>query len=143
IANHAPALCSRTSPSCPSGLTIRSDGSAVIRTIAAPAEAAAVIAWFSSHHGGNATATTSAPGRTCSVSAATAIQLAISKLAAPSQSRQRDVERGVPCAITAKNSGRRLIAGEDRVPEFYGGISPVLKTGTGIGSIRLPVPVAR
>src|SRR6516164_6757473 len=61
MASQAPASRSRSSPSCPSGRTTSSDGIAVALTIAAPAEAAAVMACSAPHQGGKATATTSAP----------------------------------------------------------------------------------
>jgi len=55
---------------------------AVILTMAALAEAAARKTCCVPHHGGKATATISAPGRTCKDSAAIAIQLAASNPAA-------------------------------------------------------------
>ncbi len=96
IASQAPAWRSRVTPSCPSGRTTRSDGTAVILTIAAPAEAAATMVCCVLHHGGKATATTSAPGRACNDSAATAIKLAASNPAAFSQSGHRDFEMVFP-----------------------------------------------
>ena len=62
---------------------------AVILTIAASAEAAARKARSALHHGGKATATISAPGRTCNDSAATARKLATSNAAAFSQTGHR------------------------------------------------------
>jgi hypothetical protein len=99
MANQAPASRSRRSPFCPSGRTIRSDGTAVILTIAASAEAAAIMACRVSHHGGNTTATISEPGPACNVSAVIAIKLASSNAAAFSQAGHRDVEMVVPRSI--------------------------------------------
>ena len=64
---------------------------AVVLTMAALAEAAARKTWRALHHGGKATATTSAPGRICKASAAIAIQLAANNPAAFSQAGHRDV----------------------------------------------------
>jgi hypothetical protein len=64
---------------------------AVILMIAALAEAAARKTCRVLHHGGKATATTSAPGRICKANAAIAIQLAANNAAAFSQARHRDV----------------------------------------------------
>src|ERR1700760_4636268 len=89
MASQTPPLQSRTRPSCWSGRTTRSDGIAVILTIAASAEAAARKARSALHHGGKATATISAPGRTCNDSAATARKLATSNAAAFSQAGHR------------------------------------------------------
>jgi len=65
-------------------------GMAVILTIAALAEAAARKTCRALHHGGKATATISAPGRTCSDSVAIAMKLAASNAAAFSQEGHRD-----------------------------------------------------
>src|ERR1700759_890669 len=83
--SQTPGSRSRASPSCRSGRTTRRDGTAVILTIAASVEAAARKALWEFHHGGKATATTSASGRTCNDSVAIAIKLAISSAAAFSQ----------------------------------------------------------
>lgn len=66
-------------------------GMAVILTMAALAEAAARKAWRAVHHGGNATATTSAPGRTCKDRAATATKLAANNAAAFNHAGHRDI----------------------------------------------------
>jgi len=63
---------------------------AVILTIAASAEAVARKTCRAVHHGGKATATTSAPGRICKASAAIAIELAANNAAAFSQAGHRD-----------------------------------------------------
>jgi hypothetical protein len=102
IASQAPAWRSRVTPSCPSGRTTTREGTAVILTIAAPAEAAATMACCAFHHGGKATATTSAPGRTCNDSGATTIQLAASNPAAFSQSGHRHVEMVFPRSMEPK-----------------------------------------
>ena len=62
MANQTPALRAVPVPSCRSGRTTRSDGKAVILTIAASAEAAASKTRSVLHHGGNATATISVSG---------------------------------------------------------------------------------
>lgn len=102
MANQTPALRSRASPSCRWGRTTRSDGKAVILTIAASAEAAASNACSVLHHGGNATATISVPGRTCNDSAATATTLATSNAAAFSQAGHRKDVMVVPRSIPAR-----------------------------------------
>ena len=109
MTSQAPALRSRASPSCRSGRTTRSDGSAVILTIAASAEAAARNARSALHHGGNATATISVPGRTCNDSAATAIQLATSNAAAFSQAGHRGDEMVLPRSIARDNTHAELM----------------------------------
>src|SRR5205807_6910945 len=81
MVSQTPAWRSRANPLRSSGRTTRSEGSAVILTMAALADAAARKTSWALHHGGKTTATISAPGRTCSDSAAIAIQLAISKAA--------------------------------------------------------------
>ena len=78
---------------------------AVILTIAASAEAAARKARSALHHGGKATATISAPGRTCNDSAATAMKLATSNAAAFSQAGHLDVLMVFACAIGAAEYG--------------------------------------
>src|SRR5215813_4917573 len=92
MASQTPALRSRVSPSCLSGRTTRSDGIAVILTIAASAEAAALKACSVLHHGGKATATISVPGRTCNDNTATATKLAINSAVALSQTGHFGVE---------------------------------------------------
>src|SRR5690349_5166316 len=108
MASQTPALRSRASPSCRSGRTTRSDGTAVILTIAASAEAAASNACSALHHGGKATATISDPGRTCNDSAATATKLASSNAAALSQTGHREVEVVVSRSIARNNTGVEL-----------------------------------
>ena len=66
-------------------------GMAVTLTIAASAEAAARKTCRALHHGGKATATTSAPGWTCKDRAATAMKLATSNAAAFNHAGHRDV----------------------------------------------------
>lgn len=63
---------------------------AVILTMAALAETAAAKISWELHQGGKATATTSAPGRTCNDSAAIAKKLAISRPMALNHAGQRD-----------------------------------------------------
>ena len=82
-----------------SGLTTRSDGIAVILTIAASAEAAASDARSLLDHGGNATAMISVPGRTCNDSASTATELAISNAAALSQTGHRKLRWLCPAPL--------------------------------------------
>ena len=99
---------SRASPSWSSGRTTRSDGMAVVLTIAASAEAAASKTCWALHHGGKATATTSAPGRTCNDNAAIATQLATSNAAALSQAGHREVGMRVSPLHRATVSARQL-----------------------------------
>lgn len=68
--------------------------------MAALADAVASNACLSLHHGGKATATTSAPVLTCNDSAAIPIQLAISSAAAFSQTGRRVVGMISPRSIT-------------------------------------------
>ena len=82
IVSQAPASRSRPGRHDRPGRTTRTAGMAVVLTIAALAEAAASKTCCELHQGGNTTATTSAPGRTCKDSAAIAIQLATSNAAA-------------------------------------------------------------
>src|SRR5207302_2905883 len=88
-ANQTPASRSRVSPSGPSGRTTRTAGTAVILTIAALAEAVARKTCRAFHHGGKATATISAPGRTSSDNVAVAMKLAASNAVAFSQEGHR------------------------------------------------------
>ena len=88
-ANQTPASRSRVSPSGPSGRTTRTAGTAVILTIAALAEAVARKICRAFHHGGKATATISAPGRTSSDNVAVAMKLAASNAVAFSQEGHR------------------------------------------------------
>src|SRR5215475_8327470 len=143
IASQAPASCSRASPSCPSGRTTRSDGIAVTLTIAAPAEAAAVIACSAPHQGGKATATTSAPGRACRASPAITSQLAASKPAAFSQTGHRDVEMDFPRSMQAKIPRGGLTAREDQRPEFYGEATACQAAGTGKAVTDLIFSIAK
>lgn len=64
---------------------------AVSLTIEALAEAAARKTCRAVHHGGKATATTSAPGRTCNDRAATATKLAANNAAALDHAGHRDI----------------------------------------------------
>src|SRR3984885_11361299 len=90
IVSQAPAARRRVSPSWSLGLTTRMAAMAVVRIIAASAEAAASKTCCELHHGGKATATTSTPGLTRKDRAATAITLASNSAAAFSQAGQRD-----------------------------------------------------
>jgi hypothetical protein len=110
MTSQTPAFRSRVRPSCWSGRTTRSDGTAVILTIAASAEAAARNARSELHHGGKATATISVPGRTCNDSAATATKLAISNAAALSQTGHRRDEMVMPRSIARKNTRAQLMS---------------------------------
>ena len=78
---------------------------AVILTIAASAEAAASKASCELHHGGNATATISAPGRIWKETIAIAIQLATSNAAALSQVGHRRREMVFPRSIAPGEYG--------------------------------------
>lgn len=115
MTSQAPALRSRGRPSRWSGRTTRSDGTAVILTIAASAEAAARNARSELHHGGKATATISVPGRTLNDSAATATKLAISNAAALSQTGHRSDEMVVPRSIARDNTHAGLMTGKSSV----------------------------
>ena len=85
---------------------------AVILTIAASAEAAARKASWELHHGGKATATISAPGRTRSESAAIASQLATKSADALSQEGHRWRETVFPRSIGRQNTKAELMTGK-------------------------------
>jgi len=72
---------------------------AVSLTIEALAEAAARKTCRAVHHGGKATATTSAPGRICKDRAATATKLAANNAAALNHAGHRDVGMVFACSI--------------------------------------------
>ncbi len=91
IVSQAPAWRRWVRPSGSSGRTTRTAEMAVVRTIAAFADAAASKICCELHHGGKATATISAPGRTCNDTAAMAIQPATSNAAALDQLGHRNV----------------------------------------------------
>ena len=112
MVSQAPALRSRASPSCWFGRTTRSDGIAVILTIAASAEAAALKVCSVLHHGGKATATISVPGRTCNDNAAIATKLAINNAAALSQAGHFDVEMVLSRSIARENTRAELMRGK-------------------------------
>jgi hypothetical protein len=90
IVSHAPAARKRVRPSWSLGLTTRMAAMAVVRIIAASAEAAASKACCEVHHGGKATATSSTPGPARKERAATAITLTSNSAVAFSQAGQRD-----------------------------------------------------
>jgi hypothetical protein len=112
MVSQTPAWRSRANPFRSSGRTTKSEGSAVILTMAALADAAARKTSWALHHGGKTTATISAPGRTCSDSAAIAIQLAISKAAAFSQAGHRDAEMVLSRSIAREDTWSGLMSGK-------------------------------
>jgi len=114
MANQTPASRSRASPSLLSGCTTKIEGMAVILTMAALAEAVAVKIRCAPHHGGNATATTSVPGRTCNDSAAIATKLVISRRLAASHALHRDVVTRCDCSIRENHTEIKIIAGKCR-----------------------------
>jgi hypothetical protein len=112
MTSQAPAWRSRVSPSCRFGRTTRSDGTAVILTIAASAEAEARKARCAFHHGGKTTATTSAPGWVCNDSPAIANQLATSNTPAFAQASHCNFGIVFPRSIIRENKGPSLMAGK-------------------------------
>lgn len=110
--SQTPALRSRFRPSCWSGRTTSSDGTDVILTIAASAEAAARKACSVLHHGGNATATISVSGRACNDSAAIATKLAINNAVALSQAGHFGGEMVFSRSIARENTRAELMRGK-------------------------------
>src|ERR1700675_952224 len=116
MGSQAPCSRRRINPSRRSGCTTSTEGIAVVLTMAALAEAAAAKIRCALHHGGKATATTSAPGWTCNDSAATAIKLAINKPVALPHAGQRDVVMCCARSIRQKTTKTKLIRGKYGYP---------------------------
>lgn len=100
--SHAPASRSRLRPSCRPGSTITMAEMLLVRTIDAPAEAAASSDCCVLHHGGNRTATALEFCRGLNVSVAIITKLNASKLPLASHARVIDSEESGRCPIRRK-----------------------------------------
>jgi hypothetical protein len=149
IVSHAPAARKRVRPSWSLGLTTRTAAIAVVRIIAASAEAAASKACCELHHGGKATATTSAPGPARKDRPATTTTLTSNSAVAFSQAGQRDAmvvcagfigteyRSGTNYALTLDLRSMRVIQTGIAFREWCGKIDGVRTEAT------LPAPAAR